>query len=134
MGSSEYDVIRVGRPIGRPDSSHAKEWHVKQDNPRPGAATLSKPEAVWKAIEVLGARAEVAEILEYVRTEFGITADSDPPAEIPAAIAPATVTTPPAPPPAAPQPPAANQAETPAELARKPASQKKPRPRNDSAD
>ena len=105
---------------------------MKQDNPRPVAATLSKPEAVWRAIEALGARADVTEILEYVRTQFGITADSDAPAEAPAA--PPAMTTPPAPAPA-PPPPAATQAETPpSEPVRKPASQKKPRPRNDSAD
>ena len=109
---------------------------MKQDNPRSGA-TLSKPEAVWKAIEALGARADVTEILEYVRTKFGITADSDSTSvvEAPVAASPMAVATPPAPAPAAPQPAAVKQAEpAPSEPARKPASQKKPRPRNDSAD
>lgn len=39
-------------------------------------ATLSKPEAVWRAIEELGYQAEVKDILDYVRTKFGIDADS----------------------------------------------------------
>src|SRR4051794_39332317 len=96
MGWSLYDVMRVRRLVCRPESVISKEWHVKQDNPRQ-AATLSKPEAVWKAIEARGARADVTEILEYVRTQFGITADSDAPDEAPAMAAPVAVVPPPAP-------------------------------------
>lgn len=92
---------------------------MKQDHAPSSAANLTKTEAVWRAIEELGYRAPVSEILEYVRTRFGIDADSpgeplDP----------------------APQPPAKQsvRAAPPAPQARKPAAQRKPRGRNDSAD
>src|SRR5688572_6879086 len=58
------------------NSSHAKEWHMKRE--AQAGATLSKPEAVWRAIEELGYQAEVKDILDYVRTKFGIDADSPP--------------------------------------------------------
>jgi hypothetical protein len=41
-------------------------------------ATVSKPEAVRRAIEALGYQAEVSEILAYVREHFGISEDSAP--------------------------------------------------------
>ena len=49
---------------------------MKQDNARPLATSLSKPEAIWRAIEELGYRADVTEILEYVRKKYGVGADS----------------------------------------------------------
>lgn len=105
---------------------------MKQDNARQGTATLSKPEAVWKAIEALGSRAEVSEILEYVRTKFGITAESEPP-EV-GASAPVAVQPPPSLPVSdVPLQPIQKQPETQAsDQARKPGGQKKPRSRHDS--
>jgi hypothetical protein len=92
---------------------------VKRNDAQSPAATLSKPEAVWRAIEELGYQAPVTEILEYVKNRFGIDADS--PAESPEPAAPAEPALqadrpPPAPLPAAP----------------KPAAQRKPRARNES--
>lgn len=72
------------------------------------SATLSKPEAVWRAIEELGYQAEVKDILDYVRTRFGI--DANTPVESS---------------PVADQPAARKQTPTPPT---KPATQRKPRP------
>src|SRR5437588_8159579 len=61
-----------------------KEWHVKRDKVQGASAvmereertTLTRPEAVRRAIEALGYRAEVSEILAYVREHFGVEAVS----------------------------------------------------------
>lgn len=95
---------------------------MKQDTARPIATSLSKPEAIWRAIEELGYRADVTEILEYVRKKYGLSAD---PAQTPQAppVVPAS------PPPASAAQPAATKPADgpPAEAARKPGGQKKPR-------
>jgi hypothetical protein len=100
------------------EATQDKEWHVKRDNAqevasREGTPRLSRTEAVWQAVEALGYRADVTEILEYVREHFGIDA-STPPASY-------VVVEPPAAPP---------RAEAPAPPVHKPASQPRPRPRN----
>jgi hypothetical protein len=96
--------------LARRHPSHAKELHVNQDAARPIDTRLSKPEAIWRAIQELGYRTDVAEILEYVRKKYGMPADSAP--QVPDS------------PPQATQP-----AEAPAT---KPGGQKKPRGRNSS--
>ena len=51
---------------------------MKRDDAQTAIAPLSKPEAVRRAIEALGFRAEVSEILDYVREHFGISGDDEP--------------------------------------------------------
>ncbi len=108
---------------------------MKRDNAQSvidteGTMTLSKTEAVWRAIEVLGYQAEVPQILDYVREHFGIDAATEtivpertvePAPAVQAAALPSVAGAP-----AAPAPTAA------VEPVRKPASQPRPRPRNRS--
>jgi hypothetical protein len=56
-----------------------KEWHVKREHAqavasREECSPLGRTEAVQQAVEVLGYRADVAQILDYVREHFGIDA------------------------------------------------------------
>jgi hypothetical protein len=48
---------------------------------REDSTTPSRPEAVRRAVEALGYRAGVTEILDYVREHFGIDAAAAPPGE-----------------------------------------------------
>lgn len=101
---------------------------MKQDNARP-VATMSKPEAVWRAIEELGTRADVNEILEYVRTRFGIDPDAPSPDSAEAVAAAPVAAPPPAP------APVTQVARTDAVAdTKKPAGQKKPKSRSESAE
>lgn len=54
----------------------------KQQVSTPDRPRMTKTEAVLQAISVLGYRADVAQIVEYVRTNFSITAESESAVEV----------------------------------------------------
>jgi hypothetical protein len=89
---------------------------VKRENAQAATQTVSRTEAVRQAVEALGYRADVMEILDYVREHFGIDASTPLGASVPVE---------PDPTPALPP-----RAEGPVH---KPASQPRPRPRNRSS-
>jgi hypothetical protein len=95
---------------------------MNQNDTRSQGATITKPEAVWRAIEELGYQAEVTEILEYVRTKFGIDANT-PSAGVSSEPISQPVESPPKP---------AVTTSTHEEPVRKPAAQRKPRKPHDS--
>jgi hypothetical protein len=51
---------------------------MRDSTSQAGAATVSKPEAVRRAIAALGYRADLSQILEYVHRNFGIEAAAPP--------------------------------------------------------
>src|SRR5262245_14527985 len=67
---------RTARPRHEAREGEGKE--MRDSTSQGGAATVSKPEAVRRAIAALGYRAELSQILEYVHRNFGIDAAAPP--------------------------------------------------------